>query len=63
MAQVHSLSRKTKETEPSTSPAKGELVAFPCVDLNTVVKTVAMLRRMDDQRVLDNFNQRRDAKG
>lgn len=60
MAQVHPL--PVKRPQPADekldreSPPAGELVALPFIELDTVVKTMKMLRRFPDQRVLDNFN-------
>lgn len=57
---MHTLPEKSKDMEPASAPATGELVALPFVDLKTVVKTVKMLRSLPDQRVLDSFNRRKD---
>ncbi|MCR8825246.1 hypothetical protein [Pseudosulfitobacter koreensis] len=58
MAHLTSPPEPLDEKEPTEAPQSGEVLPLPFLDLNTVVKTVRMLRGMSDQRMLDNFNRR-----
>lgn len=59
MGTLHRLEyrQRSDDTPPLDVASKTDvLVAFPRIDLDTVLGTMSMLRRHPDQTLLDNFN-------
>lgn len=63
MTVLHSLpppeSRERIDGSDVRASARGEVVALPFIRLETVLKTMKMLRQFPDQSVLDQFNRNR----
>ncbi|MEO0668234.1 MAG: hypothetical protein AAFZ99_09995 [Pseudomonadota bacterium] len=55
MSTLHTLPQ-TDANHPIVTQAAGEVVALPFVHLETVLKTMRMLREFPDQSVLDVYN-------
>ena len=60
MATLHSIPTPECGSNLNTDVrSDGELVALPFIRLETVLKTMKMLREFPDQSVLDQFNRKR----
>ena len=57
MSTLHKLSLSQQpRKQPGKVESEGEVVAMPFIHLDTVLKTMQMLREFPDQTVLDEFN-------